>query len=521
MEPRKDHSVVTLLRERAETRASGPISPARARPSPSASSGAVPASPRCGLRALGIQPGELVAGLSYNSVDYLVLLHGLLRLGAVFAPLNPALQKDDLAQTLARIKPKVLIVSAEMGETLDAEVAGLLPLHRLEESVADGAVAGTPPEHPWKAGEWSWVIFSGATTGLPKGIMLPHQFCMAHANRAVTAMRMTAEDRFFSNLQMCHAWLNFVVLGSCLLAGAQCEATRWFSASRWLDQVHAFGATIVDPFLPMASALVAQPPSPRDRTHKVRCAPGPWGTVGEWEQRMAFEERFGIYTINCFGITEAGGMVACDNVWSPRPQGSTGKPTGDFEIVIADEEGNILPPGAQGEVLYRPTRPAVMSLGYLGDAERTLQTWRDLWIHSADLGYIDAEGYIYFTGRMPHWLRRKGENVSAREVEMALRNLPGVADAAVLGVPSKLGDDDIKALVVLQSGIRRAPAELHAQLRERLSFFKVPRFIEIVESFPRTIKAEPDRKRLQAEHKLHGGEWDAEAERPARGQAVG
>lgn len=519
MEPRQDHSVVRLLQERAETMPERPCFTCQGETISFGELWWRAGVAALRLQAKGIQAGELVAGLSYNSIDYLVLLHGLLRLGAVFAPLNPALQKDDLSQTLARIKPKVLVVSADMAVKLDHGVAAILPLLPLEESVADGRMVGTPPEHPWKAGEWSWVIFSGATTGLPKGIMLPHRFYMAHANRAVTAMRMTAEDKFFSNLQMCHAWLNFVVLGSCLVTGAHCEATRWFSASKWLEQVHAFGATIVDPFLPMASALVAQPPSPRDTTHQVRCAPGPWGTVGEWDQRMAFEQRFGIYTINCFGITEAGGMVACDNVWDPRPKGSTGKPTGDFEIVIADEEGNILPPGETGEVLYRPTRPAVMSLGYLGDAERTLQTWRDLWIHSADLGYIDAEGYIYFTGRMPHWLRRKGENVSAREVEMAMRNLPGVADAAVIGVPSKLGDDDIKALVVLQAGVSRTPEEIHAGLLERMSFFKVPRYIEIVDSFPRTIKAEPDRKLLQAEHKLHGGEWDAEANRQARSKA--
>jgi crotonobetaine/carnitine-CoA ligase len=467
------------------------------------------------LQRQGIAAGDLVSGLSYNSVGYLVLFHGCLRLGAVFAPLNPALTKDELTQTLKRIKPKVLIASAEMMKQHEADLQPVLPLLTLEEGLRSEGSGETPPAHHWKAAEWSWVVFSGATTGLPKGIMLPHGFGFAHAQRVVRAIRMTAEDKWLSNLQMCHAWLNFVVMGGSLLVGSQCAATRWFSASRWLDQVHEYGATIVDPFLPMASTLVAQPPSSRDRTHKVRVSPGPWGTVGEWDQRMAFENRFGIHTINCFGITEAGGLVAAENLAMERKPGGTGMETGDFEIIVADEDGNRLPPNQRGEVFYRPNRPAVMSLGYLGDAERTLETWRDLWIHSGDLGYIDGDGHIFFVGRMPHWLRRKGENVSAREVEMAIRNLPGVADAAVLPVPSQLGDDEIKALVVLASGVEKTPEAIHAELKTRLAFFKVPRFIEVVDSFPRTIKAEPDRKRLVALART-GREWDAEAHRQAK-----
>jgi crotonobetaine/carnitine-CoA ligase len=468
------------------------------------------------LKRHGIAGGDLISGLSYNSVGYLVLLYGCLRLGAVFAPLNPSLVKDELIQTLKRIKPKVMIASAEMAQQHGDELRSVLSLLTLEDGLREGGAGSTeaPPAHHWKPAEWSWVVFSGATTGLPKGIMLPHGFGFAHAQRVVRAIKMTAEDKWLSNLQMCHAWLNFVVMGGSLLVGAQCAATRWFSASRWLDQVRGFGATIVDPFLPMASALVAQPPTPRDRTHKVRVSPGPWGTVGEWDQRMAFETRFGIHTINCFGITEAGGLVACENLDTERKHGGTGTPTGDFEIIVADEDGCRLPSNQRGEVLYRPNRPAVMSLGYLGDAERTLETWRDLWIHSGDLGYIDEDGHIFFVGRMPHWLRRKGENVSAREVEMAIRNLPGIADAAVLPVPSELGDDDIKALVVLASGVARTPAEIHEELKAKLAFFKVPRFIELVDSFPRTIKAEPDRKRLTAFART-GREWDAEAVRRA------
>ena len=314
----------------------------------------------------------------------------------------------------------------------------------------------------------------------------------------------------FSVLQLCHGWLNFPVLVGCLLAEAHCGNVRWFSASKWLDQVKAFGATAVDVFLPMAGALMARPREAGERNHAIRVCIGAMGSVGEIDRLTAFEERFGITSVNIYGVTEGGGLATTENLADIRRRGSVGKPTSHFEVMVADEQGRAVPVGEQGEILMRPTLPCIMSLGYLGEADKTLDTWRDLWIHSADYGYFDQDGYLYFTGRQPHWLRRKGENVSAREVEDALRALPGVADAAVVGVPSPIGDEDIKAFVVLDAGVALVPAAIHADLQAKLAAFKLPRYIEIVTDFARTIKAEPDRKRLRASG-LSGREWDGEA----------
>ena len=355
----------------------------------------------------------MVAGFSHNSVDFLVLMHACLRAGAVFAPMNVSLRRDELTATMERLQARLVVASRELlgqhGDLLTD--TKLVPRSvPLEDVVSEGGAAPQdPPTYRWKAGEWSWVIFSGATTGMPKGIMLPHGYATAHAHRVIESIDLTQDDKWFSSLQMCHAWLDFVVLASCLLAGCHCAATRWFSASRWLSQVRDFGATVVDPYLPMASAIVGQPPTPRDKDHKVRvCPTRAMGTVAELDRRLAFERRFGIRTINCTGLTEAGGLAAAESLRFRR-DGATGKASADFEVIIADDEGNRLPPNEQGEILYRPTRANIAALGYLNDHERTVKAWRNLSIHTGDNGYMDEDGFLFLVGRQPHWLRRKGK----------------------------------------------------------------------------------------------------------------
>ena len=146
---------------------------------------------------------------------------------------------------------------------------------------------------------------------------------------------------------------------------------------------------------------------------------------------------------------------------------------------------------------------------YVNKPAETLAAWKNLWYHSGDLGYIDEDGYVYFIGREAHWVRRRGENVSAFEVEKALSEHPAVLDCAIVGVLSDVGDEDIKAYVHVADGFKQpAPMELVAWCRERIAYFKAPRYIEFVEGFPRTMT-----KNEIARHELRergiGHCWDA------------
>jgi len=483
-----------------------------------------------GLRESGIQSGDIVAAFAFNSCDMLSLMFACLRAGAVWAPLNVALGPDDLAYSVEAARAKVLLASAEMIERNARHlepIARSLPLFQLDDAEPAAAWARRLPRptaptawpaHAWEPGEFCWVIFSGATTGRPKPIALPQSCGIAGAIRVVDAVRFRAGDQFYSVLQMCHAWLLFYVIMPCLLSRVPCTAARWFSASQWLPDVRKSGATIVDAFLPMIHAIAAQPAQPDDADNPARLMIGGMGSAAERtaDRLKAFEARFGLKTLNAYGLTEVGGLIAHETVETHKYD-TSGKPHPLYEFMIADEDGYPLAQGEVGEILVRPRAPGLMALKYLGREDGTLHSWRDLWVHTSDLGRIDEEGFLQFLGRHAHWIRRKSENVSVQEVEDTIAAIAGVTACAVYGIPADLGDEDIVALVVLDA---TGPSlqDINATLADKLSYFKLPRYYERVDAVPRTVKGDVSRRELR-ERGLTSQAWDAaEANRKNRPQ---
>ena len=155
--------------------------------------------------------------------------------------------------------------------------------------------------------------------------------------------------------------------------------------------------------------------------------------------------------LEVYAMTEMG-VLLCSERMHDRRQGSCGRPHGWAEFLIVDDEGNPLPQGETGQILIRPTVPNSVMQRYINKPDETIAAWGNLWYHSGDLGYLDADGYVYFVGREAHWIRRRGENVSAFEVEKAMTAHPAVQDCGVVGVPSELGEEDIKAYVEVVAG---------------------------------------------------------------------
>ena len=150
-------------------------------------------------------------------------------------------------------------------------------------------------------------------------------------------------------------------------------------------------------------------------------------------------------------------------------------------------------------------------LEYINKPKETIQAWRNLWYHSGDIGYLDDDGYLHFVGRQAHWVRVRGENVSAFEVEKVLTSHEAVKDCAIVGVPGDLGEEDIKAYIHLEDGEILKPEEVVEWCEGHLAYFKVPRFIEYVTEFPRTItKQEIERHALREQGR--GDAWDRLAE---------
>lgn len=471
------------------------------------------------LVELGLGKGDVVATLMYNCIEQALIWFGCAKIGAVYAPLNVSLARDDLAYSLNDTGAALFVVDEELAPAYNAA----RPMLRLEPRAyvlgAAQAVphaqrferllgaSSAPPQADVRPHDPSAIVYTGGSTSMPKGVLVPNFYYIAAALRYGEVARVTEGDVGFANSHFFHiGGQQFGVTGP-LYHGITGVMEKWFSVSGYLDVARRHGATIIDPLGTMIAALMNRPESPLDREHRMRVGIGIASGQVRRDVRDAFEKRFGVTLLEVYAMTEMG-VLLCSERIDDRRAGSSGRPHGWAEICVVDPEDNPVPPGVQGQILLRPKVLNSCMLRYVNKPEETIAAWRNLWYHSGDVGYLDADGYLYFVGRQAHWIRRRGENVAAFEVEQAITNHPAVLDCAVVGVSSDLGDEDIKAYVQLRPGFEGTdPAQLVLWWKERIAYFKVPRYIEFVSGFPRTMtKNEIARHELRA--RGIGQAWD-------------
>jgi crotonobetaine/carnitine-CoA ligase len=360
------------------------------------------------------------------------------------------------------------------------------------------------------------VIYTGGSTGMPKGVLVSHTYFLAFALRYQEIAEATPNDVHYTGaLQLYHVGgQQFAIVGP-MFCGMSAHVSRWFSPSRYWERARACSATIIDPNGPMMATIMRQPPSELDTRHNVRIGVGVGTGQVSPEVRDGFAERFKVPLMSVYGQTEVGGALFCSERMHERRLGSCGKPGRWGEVAIVDERDRAVPPGTVGELVARPTYPNTFMIGFLNKPEQAVRAWRNLWHHTGDLAYIDQDGFLYFVGRQAHWLRRRGENISCYEVEQCIDRVSGVVEVAVVGVPDlEIGEENVKAFVVAAENVTVTPEAIHAYCRDNLAYFKVPRYIEFVDRLPRSaVKNEIERHKLKA---LPIGDcWDARSAVPA------
>lgn len=445
------------------------------------------------LAGIGVGRGARVGIMLPNIPEHLYTWLGAMKLGAIDVPINPQFKGkllgdlvrhcdldaividrgvyDDTRGEVASVDKK--IIHSEDGATIADE--GVFSFSRLTE----GASEGDPPAVAMKGSDVVSFIFTSGTTGLPKAAMLPHTYYIHHATKWAATMETSRDDRFFCPLPLYH-----VVRVTGFLTALGSEASfvlgRRFSSSSFWDQARQTGFNVFAGHFAIYEMLLNVPERPDDRDNPLEKASA---VLPRCLDR--FRKRFGVSKcFNTFGMTEVGFpcVVALEQ---GGPEDLCGQPGSDFEVGIFNDADQALPEGELGEIVCRPKKPDIIFKGYYKQEEKTLESCRNLWFHTGDLGYM-KQGNLVFKERRSESIRRKGEFVPIDHTEEVLRSHPNVQDAAICGIQSEVGDQDVKASVVLNEGVTLKPEDLIAYCQKHLPKFAVPRFVEYIGELPRT-----------------------------------
>ncbi|UIX31979.1 AMP-binding protein [Streptomyces sp. GQFP] len=483
------------------------------------------------LHELGVRAGERVATLSPNRYELLELFVGVARLGAIQVPLNPYLKGEFLSHQLRDSRAATVITDALgwkavrplLPELPFVERVVLLDPEELDAPEDRGAAevprpgvpvvryhampAGTAPRSDVGPEDTMAIIYTSGTTGQPKGCVLSHGYYTRAGQTLAEMMRLTEEDVFLTPLPLFHGGGQLISIMPSLMAGIPIVVIPVFSASGFFETAARVGATVANAVGAMGAMLLATPEGPFDRAHRLRLF-----NVSPLASSLhpTFRDRFGVDP-----WTESYGQTECvfqllNSPYGERDRDSNGKPLRDLEVELLDDDGHRVPDGTVGEICLRPRHRFAMFDGYWGRPAETVEAFKGMWYHTGDFGMVRESGAIRFVDRKKDALRVRGENVSSIELEVGLARHPQIAEAGVHGVASEMGEDDIKACLVLEPGARVDPAELFAWMRENLPYFAVPRYVEIVETLPKN-QVNRIQKHLLRERGLTEGTWDHRA----------
>ena len=472
------------------------------------------------LLAEGLERQSRVAVMLPNRPEFLAVWGGVAKAGLVEVPVNTAYKGDLLAYLLEHAQCQVLIIDAQWTDRV-AAIRDELETLRLVVVVGDAPAdlgdlrtaswsdflatgVTTPPDVEVSPEDLSCILYTSGTTGPSKGVVMTHIANFFLARNCVEMMEYGPSDIVFNAFPLFHANARYSGVLPVMYADGESVIYTRFSASGFWDTCREHGVTAFNYMGALLMMLFKQPERPDDADNPVRRAYGAPAPVTIYKD---FEARFGMQLVEVYGSTEAG-TVTMNTVESFRV-GSCGRAVPYFEVEIHDEHDHPLPPGEIGEIVVRPREPHSLFEHYHGMPTETLHAFRNLWFHTGDRGKTDEDGYFYYHDRMKDAIRRRGENISSWEVEKVVTSHDSVAEAAAIGVPSELTEEEVLIVVVAKPGYEIDPVSLLDLCSERLPHYAVPRYVRIADELPKTPSQRIEKYLLRDEG-LTPDTWDRE-----------
>jgi len=451
---------------------------------------------------------KYIAIMLENSPNYLATTYALKKTGPIEVSINRTFRGPALSRTINLTETPILITSAVHFEAIaaisenlkdvttlivtDGESKARQLFPSLEIITFDSLLSKNEGHINTDVIDLSTaaIMFTSGTTGVSKGCVLSHRYAIRTAENLIDPFRITEDDVVYSPYPLSHIGPAYYDILPIMMQGGHVILRDGFSLSNFWPEVKEFGATW---FLMLGSVqqlLWAAPEHPDEKHHRLwRC----WATPAPVPKEQ-FDKRFNTHLIpgGGYGSTDAGWIVA------PQWNHPGGIVLPEFEVRIVDDNDNELPAGTAGELLIRPGEPGIMSDEYFGMPQETLNSRRNLWFHTGDIAKLDENGLFYFICRKAERIRVRGEMVSGFEVEEGLLSHPDIEDCAVIGVDSQLGEEEIKAFIVLKPNKSIPKHLLQEHCRQRMAKHMVPTSVEIVSEIPRTPTGKAEKGKLSS-----------------------
>ncbi|SFM00097.1 acyl-CoA synthetase [Rugamonas rubra] len=464
------------------------------------------------LTRAGLQPGARVAVLAQNSSDYLELLYGCAKAGMVMVCLNWRLAPAELLPILQDAEPALLVYGQPFGATAEA-LRAQLPGLRARQAVVIGATGGAEQAgargyedclagacgdaiemQPRGMDEVWHLLYTSGTTGTPKGVMQTYGMVYFNAVNCMLATGLSRHDVLLNVLPFFHTGGLNLYTNPVLHAGGTVHIMQQFDAGAALELLDS----TVTLFLGVPAVYLMLSQHPAFGAARFR-AMRHWSAGGSPMAHSLLElyQAKGVTICFGFGMTETGPTVfICDEATARRKTGTIGRPVGSMRTRVVLADGSDAGPGQRGELYIQG--PGVTP-GYWKLPQASAEAFVDGWLRSGDIAYFDDEGDHYIVDRAKDMYISGAENVYPAEVENVLFQMPQIADAAVIGVADAKWGDVGAAIVVLKAGQPLAPAELQAFCRARLSGYKVPKHVVVLDALPRTPSGKLEKHKLRSQ----------------------
>ena len=458
------------------------------------------------LVRLGVQPGDRVVVMLPNCPQVMQSYGGILRVGAVIVPVIFLLGEAEVAHIVADSEARVVITSSDMVGKIEKQI-GVLPNLRHVLLVSGGGQSGlrsfeeeTDGESdrfeaiPRGDGDLAVILYTSGTTGTPKGVALSHANLESNARASASLFELDRERWGVGVLPLSHSY-GLTVMNAGHILGTRSALLRWFNPEEVLKTIQEFRAEAMSGVPTMFVYLLNYPGASAYDTSTMRV----WGSGAAplpVEVVEPFEHRFGGKLLEGYGLTEASPVVAAHRLSGVRKLGSVGQPIPGVTVSIRDDDDRALPVDEVGEVCVQG--PNVM-VGYYRNPEETAKTIRGGWLRTGDMGRLDADNYLYIVERKKDLIIRGGFNIYPRDVEEALYAFPGVAEAAVIGLPDTLMGEEVVAFVVLKPGQAATADEVAGFCQARLAKYKCPKEIRFVDALPKSPVGKILRKELRGQ----------------------